>query len=90
MKLYKTNPATTPPTFYALTINPRSTEKGQKLFIVYIHDGKQWSESDQLSKPEARALDIIKTHAQAFPEELPEGAAVELLEKMQGLYTAAE
>ena len=86
MRLYKTQGGQ----FYALTINPRATAKGQKLFIVWIHTGRRWTDGEQLSKPEARALDILKTHARAYPEELPEGAAVELLEKMQGLYDISE
>ena len=86
MRLYKTKGGQ----FYALTINPRATAKGQKLFIVWIHTGRKWTDGEQLSKPEARALDILKTHARAYPEELPEGAAVELLEKMQGLYDISE
>lgn len=87
MKLYKTSEGH----FYALTINPNHPGNDQKYFYTFTLEARTWKPGPQFTKPEARTLEKLKIFESINPAgEFTHAQAVELLEKIQGLYSIYE
>lgn len=71
-----------------LTLNPSYPDsKKQKYFCSFTWKGRGWTAGAQFAKPEVKGLEKIKIFKSINPTEaFADEQAVELLEKIQGLY----